>query len=213
MQVSMAQVRLGTVRTILRLMPLLLMGGLTLATFWLVQKNTPPAANIIERPRVHEPDYSIKNGTLSSLNEQGKTKYRILAKELIHYDDDASIDLMQPRMRLFSPDKVPVTVRAKRGHIDGDLSILNLYDNVEIYRPPQSASETQKASPYMLAKSSYFQVFINDDIIKTDKPVELEQGLSIMQSTDGGVFDNVRQSMQLLGTVKGRIEPADQGTR
>jgi lipopolysaccharide export system protein LptC len=54
---------------------------------------------------------------------------------------------------------------------------------------------------------------INDDIITTDKPVELEQGLSVMQSNDGGVFDNVKQSMQLLGTVKGRIEPVQQGTR
>jgi len=213
MQVSMAQVRLGTVRTILRLMPLLLMGGLTLLTFWLVQKNTPLPVNVIERPRLHEPDYTIKNGALSYLNEQGQTKYRILAKELIHYDDDASIDIVQPRMRSFQPDKSPVTVRAKRGHIDGDLTILDLFDNVEIYRPPQSASEKQKASPYMLAKSSFFQVLINDDIIKTNKPVELEQGLSVMQSNDGGVFDNVKQSMQLLGTVKGRIEPAQQGTR
>ena len=213
MQVSMAQVKLGTVRTILRLMPLLLMGGLTLLTFWLVQKNTPLPINVIERPRQHEPDNTIKNGALSYLNEQGQTKYRILGKELIHYDDDASIDIVQPRMRLFQPDKSPVTLRAKRGHIDGDITILDLFDNVEIYRPPQSASETQKASPYMLAKSSYFQVLINDDIITTDKPVELEQGLSIMQSNDGGVFDNVKQSMQLLGTVKGRIEPAQQGTR
>ena len=213
MQVSMAQVKLGTVRTILRLMPLLLMGGLTLLTFWLVQKNTPLPINVIERPRQHEPDYTIKNGALSYLNEQGQTKYRILGKELIHYDDDASIDITQPRMRLFQQDKSPVTVRAKRGHIDGDITILDLFDNVEIYRPPQAASETQKASPYMLAKSSYFQVLINDDIITTDKPVELEQGLSVMQSNDGGVFDNVKQSMQLLGTVKGRIEPAQQGTR
>ena len=213
MQVSMAQVKLGTVRTILRLMPLLLMGGLTLLTFWLVQKNTPLPINVIERPRLHEPDYTIKNGALSYLNEQGQTKYRILGKELIHYDDDASIDIVQPRMRLFQPDKSPVTLRAKRGHIDGDITILDLFDNVEIYRPPQSASEKQKASPYMLAKSSYFQVLINDDIITTDKPVELEQGLSVMQSNDGGVFDNVKQSMQLLGTVKGRIEPAQQGTR
>ena len=213
MQVSMAQVKLGTVRTILRLMPLLLMGGLTLLTFWLVQKNTPLPINVIERPRQHEPDYTIKNGALSYLNEQGQTKYRILGKELIHYDDDASIDIVQPRMRLFQPDKSPVTVRAKRGHIDGDITILDLFDNVEIYRPPQNASETQKASPYMLAKSSYFQVLINDDIITTDKPVELEQGLSVIQSNDGGIFDNVKQSMQLLGTVKGRIEPAQQGTR
>ena len=209
----MAQVKLGTVRTILRLMPLLLMGGLTLLTFWLVQKNTPLPINVIERPRLHEPDYTIKNGALSYLNEQGQTKYRILGKELIHYDDDASIDIVRPRMRIFQPDKAPVTVGAQRGHIDGDLTILDLFDNVEIYRPPQTASETQKASPYMLAKSSYFQVFINDDIIKTDKPVELEQGLSVMQSNAGGVFDNVQQSMQLLGTVKGRIEPAQQGTR
>jgi lipopolysaccharide export system protein LptC len=213
MQVSVAQVKLGTVRTILRLMPLLLMGGLTLLTFWLVQKNTPLPANVIERQRMHEPDYTIKNGALSYLNEQGQTKYRILGKELIHYDDDASIDIAQPRMRSFQPDKAPVTVRAQRGHIDGDLSILDLYDNVEIYRPPQRASETQKASPYMLAKSSYFQVLINDDIITTDKPVELEQGMSIMQSNEGGVFNNVQQSMQLLGKVKGRIEPAQQGTR
>jgi lipopolysaccharide export system protein LptC len=213
MQVSMAQVKLGTVRTILRLMPLLLMGGLTLLTFWLVQKNTPLPINVIERPRLHEPDYTIKNGALSYLNQHGQTKYRILGKELIHYDDDASIDIVQPRMRSFQPDKAPVTVRAQRGHIDGDLTILDLFNNVEIYRPPQVASETQKASPYMLAKSSYFQVLINDDIITTDKPVELEQGLSIMQSNDGGVFDNVKQSMQLLGTVKGRIEPAQQGTR
>lgn len=213
MQVNMAQVKLGTVRTILRLMPLLLMGGLTLLTFWLVQKNTPLTINPIERARLHEPDYTIKNGALSYLNEQGQTKYRILGKELIHYDDDASIDIVRPRMRSFQPDKAPVTVRAQRGHIDGDLTILDLFDNVEIYRPPQSASETQKASPYMLAKSSYFQVLINDDIITTDKPVELEQGLSLMQSNAGGVFDNVQQSMQLLGTVKGRIEPAQQGTR
>jgi lipopolysaccharide export system protein LptC len=189
------------------------MGGLTLLTFWLVQKNTPLPINPIERPRLHEPDYTLKNGALSYLNEQGQTKYRILGKDLIHYDDDASIDITQPRMRAFQPDKAPVTVRAKRGHIDGDLSVLDLYDNVEIYRPPQSASETQKASPYLLAKSSYFQVLINDDIIKTDKPVELEQGLSVMQSSAGGVFDNVQQSMQLLGAVKGRIEPAQQGIR
>ncbi len=213
MQVSMAQVKLGTIRTVLRLMPLLLMGSLTLLTFWLVQKNTPLPKDVLERPRLHEPDYTINNGALSYLNEQGQTKYRILGKEFIHYDDDASIDIVQPRMRSFQSDKSPVTVRAKRGHIDGDLTILDLFDNVEIYRPPQAASETQKASPYMLAKSSYFQVFINDDIIKTDKPVELEQGLSIMQSNEGGVFDNVQQSMQLLGKVKGRIEPAQQGVR
>ena len=72
MQVSLAQVKLGTVRAILRLMPLLLMGGLTLLTFWLVQKNTPLPINVIERPRLHEPDYTIKNGPSPTSTSKAK---------------------------------------------------------------------------------------------------------------------------------------------
>jgi lipopolysaccharide export system protein LptC len=114
-------------------------------------------------------------------------------------------------MRLFQTDKAPVTVRADTGHLDGDLTIMDLYDNAEIYRPPQAATETQPASLRMLASSSYFKVFINDDIIETNKPVTLEQGMSIMNSNDGGTFNNVDQSMRLSGRVKGRIERAPKG--
>jgi lipopolysaccharide export system protein LptC len=65
----------------------------------------------------------------------------------------------------------------------------------------------------MLAASSYFKVLINDDIIETDKPMTLEQGMSIMNSTSGGTFNNVDQSMRLLGRVKGRIERVPQGAQ
>jgi lipopolysaccharide export system protein LptC len=41
----------------------------------------------------------------------------------------------------------------------------------------------------------------------------LEQGMSIMQSTAGGKFNNVEQSMTLLGQVKGRIERAPRGNQ
>ena len=60
----------------------------------------------------------------------------------------------------------------------------------------------------MLASSSYYKVLINDDIIETDRPITLEQGMSIMHSTDGGTFNNVQQSMTLSGQVRGRIERA-----
>jgi lipopolysaccharide export system protein LptC len=63
----------------------------------------------------------------------------------------------------------------------------------------------------MLARSSYFKVLINDDIIETDKPITLEQGVSIIHSTDGGVFNNIEQSMVLSGQVRGRIERVQQG--
>jgi len=213
MALNSQQIKVGLLRALLGLTPLLLMGILTLITFYLVEKNTPQEKSTLERVRLHEPDYTIKEGTLSALNEAGNTKYRVIGKKLIHYDDDASIDILTPRMRLFQTDKAPVTVKADTGHLDGDLTIMDLYDNAEIFRPAQAATDTQPASLRMLASSSYFKVFINDDIIETDRPVTLEQGMSIMNSTAGGTFYNVDQSMKLSGQVKGRIERAPKGAQ
>ena len=213
MQLNPRQIKLGIGRTLLRLTPLILMGALTLATFWLVQKNTPIEKSALERARLHEPDYTIREGALSALNKQGNTKYRILGKKVIHYDDDASIDIDLPRMRLFQPDKSPVTVKSNTGHLDGDLSVLELFNNVTIFRPAQEATAKAPATLRMQASSSYFKVLINDDIMETNRPVTLEQGMSIMNSTDGGTFDNIQQSMTLSGQVKGRIERAPRGTQ
>ena len=213
MQLNPQQIKLGIGRTLLRLMPLILMGALTLATFWLVQKNTPIEKSALERARLHEPDYTVNDGALSALNEFGATKYRVLGKKVIHYDDDASIDIITPRMRLFQADKAPVTVKSDTGHLDGDLTILDLMNNASIFRPAQAATATEPATLRMLATSSYFKVLINDDIIETDKPITLEQGMSVMNSTDGGIFNNVQQSMTLSGQVKGRIERAPRVTQ
>jgi lipopolysaccharide export system protein LptC len=213
MQFNPQKIKLGIGRTLLRLMPLILMGSLTLVTFWLVQKGAPPEKSTLERVRLHEPDYTITNGALSALNEIGSTKYRILGKKVIHYDDDASIDILAPRMRLFQIDKAPVTVKSDTGHLDGDLTILDLIDNASISRPAQAATASQAATLRMLASSTYFKVLINDDIIETDRPVTLEQGMSIMHSAEGGKFNNVEQSMTLSGHVKGRIERAPRSTQ
>jgi lipopolysaccharide export system protein LptC len=213
MEFNTQKIKLGIGRTLLRLMPLILMGALTLLTFWLVQKVTPPEKSSLERVRLHEPDYTITNGALSALNEMGNTKYRVLGNKVIHYDDDASIDILTPRIRLFQPDKAPVTVKSDTGHLDGDLTILDLIDNASIFRPAQAATSSQAATLRMLASSTYFKVLINDDIIETNKPITLEQGISIMQSTEGGKFNNIEQSMTLLGQVKGRIERAPRGNQ
>ena len=213
MEFNTQKIKLGIGRTLLRLMPLILMGTLTLVTFWLVQKVTPPEKSSLERVRLHEPDYIINDGALSALNEFGNTKYRILGKKVTHYDDDASIDILTPRMRFFQLDKAPVTVKSDAGHLDGDLTILDLIDNASIFRPAQAATASQAATLRMLASSTYFKVLINDDIIETSRPITLEQGMSIMHSTEGGKFNNVEQSMVLLGQVKGRIERAPRGSQ
>ena len=213
MELNAQQIKLSIWRGLLRLMPLILMSTLTLVTFWLVKKNAPVEKSALERVRLHEPDYTITNGALSALNEAGNTKDRVLGKKVIHYDDDASIDIETPRIRLFPPEKSPITVKSDSGHLDGDITILDLINNAEIFRPPQAATATEPARPRMIARSSYFKVLINDDIIETNKPITLEQGVSIMRSTDGGTFNNIEQSMVLSGQVRGRIERVQPGAQ
>ena len=213
MEWNLQRVKVGILRTLLGLTPLALMLGLTLATYWLVEKNSPSILPAIAPVRLHVPDYTITNGVLSTLNELGETKNRVIGKQLIHYEDDATIDIKAPRMRSFQPPKVPISVQADIGHLDGDISILDLSGNAEILRPAQPALENQKAAPQMIALSDYFQVLINDDLINTRYPLTLEQGLSILTSNEGGSFDNVTQTMTLFGKVKGRIEREQQGQR
>ena len=214
MKFTITQIYQFTLRGLLRILPLLLIGSLTLATFWLVKRSSPPEALPLARVPQHVPDYILKNASLSNLNELGQTKYRILGKKLTHYEDDASMDLEFPRMRTFQAQgSAPVTVKADRGHIDGDLTILDLFGNGEIFRPAQEATGDLKASPRLLARSSFFQALINEDIVRTDKPLELQQGMSIMNSTGGGTFNNVQQSVTLTGQVRGRIEPSEQRGR
>ena len=203
----------GILRTLFSLLPLVLMVILTLATYWLVEKNALPSLPSITPARLHVPDYTITNGALKTLNELGETKNRVIGKKLIHFEDDATIDINAPRMRSFQPPKVPITVQADFGHLDGDISILDLSGHAEIFRPAQAAQENQRASARMIMLSDYFQVLINEDLINTRYPLTLEQGLSILTSNEGGSFNNVTQTMTLFGKVQGRIEREQQGQR
>ncbi len=54
-------------------------------------------------------------------------------------------------------------------------SVIDLYGNGFIER--QQGADPAK-DPLLTAASSYFKVLINDDIVRTDKPVQLTRGPS-----------------------------------
>jgi lipopolysaccharide export system protein LptC len=97
-------------------------------------------------------------------------------------------------------------VRSDKGYLDSDLTVLDLVGNATLLRPSQAATANQAGSARMFMSSSKFTVLMNEDIVKTNQPVTLEQGLSVMNSQDGAIFDNVNQKLIMTGQVKGRIE-------
>jgi len=185
-------------------MPLALMGTLTLGTYWMVQLTSPNHSP--NKLKKHVPDYTLHDITITTLGLSGDTKYRIVGSKLTHYEDDSSSVIENPVARRFHPTKPPTTVRADTGRLNGGISILELTGNATLSRPAQPANQSEPGSARLLMSSASFTILLNEDIVKTKQPVTLEQGLSIMSSEEGAIFDNVHQQLTMVGKVRGRIE-------
>jgi lipopolysaccharide export system protein LptC len=191
----------------LRLVPIVLLGIITLASFWFLKKNTLSENPPPDRLKVHKPDYVFIDVKLTVLNPDGSTKYRLLGKEFKHYEDDAVIEVEVPRLRLFNPKAPPLTLTAQSGHVTGDLDIVELYKNAEISRPEELNRKGVVINPHLLMQSDYLKFFINDDQMQTHLPIHIERGDSIMDASKGATYDNINQAVSMFGDVKGSIAP------
>ena len=189
---------------LLRFLPLILMGLLTLGTYWMVQLTNPDGENA--QPKRHVPDYIMDQIVVTTLGPDGSARYRVVGDKLTHYEDDATSEIDFPIARRFNVDKPATTVRSDKGFMDGDITTIELVGNATLTRPAQAATANQAGSARMFMSSSRFTVLMNEDIVKTNQPVTLEQGLSVMTARDGAIFDNVHQKLIMTGQVRGRIE-------
>ncbi|WP_179401237.1 LPS export ABC transporter periplasmic protein LptC [Burkholderia guangdongensis] len=186
-----------------QLVPLVAVAALAGVTWWLLQATLPPPGEGVARPKSHTADYFADNFSVTELDQTGATQYRLTAAHLVHYEDDENSDLADPAMRAFQPGKPVVTTTAQRGIVNGDVSIVDLYDNARIQRAAGAGD------PPMQADSQHFRIFVNDDVIQTEKPVKLQRGLSVANATDGMKYNNVTRVIELYGNVRGTIAAPD----
>ncbi|CAN7515901.1 LPS export ABC transporter periplasmic protein LptC [Caballeronia sp. 15715] len=182
-------------------LPVVALAILAGITYWLLQA-TLPKPQEPERPKEHAPDYFATNFSVSELDTTGTTQYRLTAISMVHYEDDEVSDLTKPAMRMFQPLRPTVTATSERGTVNGDVSIVNLYENAHILRV------AGYGDPQMTADSEHFRILVNDDVIETEKPVKLQRGPSVMTG-DGMNYNNATRVMKLFGTVRGQIAASD----
>lgn len=198
---------------IFRLIPLVLLASLTMLSFWYLQKNTQPEAPSVKKPLSHRPDYIFSDVKLTVLNLDGSTKYRLLGKEFKHYEDDASIDIFKPQLRLFNAKVVPTTILSNQAIVSGDLDVLELFKNVNVSRPNQLSSSGLIINPFFQLDSEYLKVFVNEDRLTTHLPVKIQRGDSIVNAAKGADYDNISQEILMYGDVRGQIAPMDNSQR
>ena len=182
-------------------LPLVGMAILAGLTYWLLQSSLKPSPPPVARKVQHTADYFADDISVTMLATTGLAKYRLNAQSMLHYEDDQNTDLTAPAMRSFTPGQPIITATSRRGVVNGDGSIINLYDDAKIVRAPGPAD------PPMEADSAHFLVLVNDDVVKTEKPVKLLRGQSIA-TANGMIYTNTTRNAELLGQVRGSIAPS-----
>lgn len=173
---------------------------LALTSFWLLQtmqkdSNGAPAAHTRNKP-----DYYVEKFNYVKMSETGQPRYDITGDKMLHFPQDDSFEVTQPVATSLDPKKASMTLRAERAHIEDNNSKVHLIDNVRVER---AAFGTREA---MQLQTQYLLLLPDEDLAKTNQPVEITLGQSVMTGT-GMVINNATQQLQLHHDVRGTYQP------
>lgn len=183
------------VRPWLPLLPLL---ALLSATYWLNQQALPGPAK--PESKRHDPDAIVENFSATSLNGQGVPDFIMAATRLMHYPDDDSTTLDEPRITMLSPGKPAIHANAEHGSVSSKGEDVYLRDNVKVLREA-SAQQGQ-----LTLQTEYLHVSPDQNLADTDRAVTIVEAHNIVHAT-GMELDNKTRILKLLSRVRSEYVP------
>jgi len=160
-------------------------------SFWLVQvmqgeDNTPGAG------AGNEPDYIIDNFSWVRMSEGGKPRYVVSGDRLTHRPADNTALVEKPVVQNLTADHPPMTMTAEHALVSQNQNQIDLTGNVDIQRP------AGKDSQPLRIRTEALTVLPDEDIVKTDKPIDMKLGASSVNGV-GMLANNATQQVHLGG--------------
>jgi len=195
-----APVRTGRVRLAVIMA---LAATVALGSFWVLEvlrqtKNDERAAI----PK-GEPDYTVDKFNFVRMSKTGQARYNVSGLKLTHFPNDDSFEIRQPVLHNLAEGQAPLTLHAERAVIDHVKNQIHLHRNVVVDRPASATAGVFKL------RSEYLLVLPDEDLLKTDKAVEILSGASQLYGT-GMVANNATRELHLASRVRGTLPPPKQ---
>lgn len=188
---------LQKLREWLPLLPLLL---ILAAAYWLNQQVHPLPSDSSDEVS-HSPDFIVDKFAATTYDEQGSPRFIMVAEKMIHYPDDDSTHIKEPKLTSFFPDRPMIYTTARRGEISSKGEEVFLRDDVRLVR----TSNTSLSE--MVLNTTYLHVIPEENLADTDQPVTMTESLNTIKAV-GLRLDNKARTVQLLSQVKGQYAPA-----
>lgn len=148
-----------------------------LGSFWLVQViNRGDDVAQGEVPK-SEPDYIVDKFSFVRMTLAGQPRYIVSGDRLTHQPSDDSLDVEQPVVLNLgeTQPQPPMTMRARKGHIDQGRSVVQLTGDVEIERPQQGAVKS------LALKTEALTLYTDEDRMETAAPFVLALGTTTVE--------------------------------
>jgi lipopolysaccharide export system protein LptC len=180
-------------------LPLLLMGLLALASWWLVKnapRSEPPAP---ARAPAGEPDYTMTEFALERFDAGGRLKLRIEGERLRHFPDSDRIEIDRARIQSWAPDGRLTLATAARALGNGDGSEVQLLGGAEV-------TAQDAAGVPVVMRGEFLHAFLVTEQVRSHLPVLVRHGGSELRAA-GLEYDHAARRLALKGPLRAQLPP------
>lgn len=183
--------------------PVLLMGLLALATYWLVRSTPGLEPRAPAAPVQHLPDYFMHQFSVKTFGSAGQLKSEVTGREGRHFPDTDTLEIDQVHIRSFDADGLLTTATARQALANSDASEVQLIGQALVEREA-SRDKSGKKQASMVFRGEFLHAFMDTDRIKSHRPVELTRG-SDRFTANSMDYDHRKGILLLTGRVRGHL--------
>ncbi|MBX3632754.1 MAG: LPS export ABC transporter periplasmic protein LptC [Simplicispira sp.] len=186
-------------------LPVVFMGLMALASWWLVRSAPSVPSDVQEPVRGHEPDYFMQGFSVKNFGPEGQLLSEVHGEMGRHYPDTDTLEI--DRMRLSARDASGRTTQASadRALSNADGSEVQLFGNAKVVREaaPGAAGRSQ---PRLAFEGEFLHVWPQLERVRSHQPVTLTRGNDRFTG-DSLAYDHIAQVLELQGRVRGQLSP------
>lgn len=178
-----------------KFIPVVLLALLAALTYWLDQTVQGPSAQAADRRPLHVPDFTVETLLATRMDATGRIRDTLRAARMVHYPDDDSTALEQPRYVSLAHG-TPLTVTSKKALVTSNGGNIYFHGDVVANR---AAPADRNA---LVLKTEYLHVIPDDNIAKTDRHVTISDANMRIEAA-GMHLNSETRVLNLHGGVRG----------
>lgn len=180
-------------------LPILLMGALALASYWLLRATPASPVPGPARSEVHQPHHMMRQFSVRTHGEGGVLKSEVLGREARLFPDDGSMEVEELRVRSLGPAGSLTTMVGDRAWTNQAQDEFLLRGNAIVVRQPTTLPNGQ-LSARLEFQGQQLRVFTESRQVESDEPVLVLRGADRISGNKLAYND-----AQRVAVVTGRV--------